>query len=231
MVASGAYTENFRSALNGFNRTDVVQFIQRQTVEHEKALRLLREENARLLQDAANVGGDTDRLQEEINLLQKKLAECEAELSANRDEIASLTEQNDTLYQEQKALQAALAEKDAAPKVQPAPVKTLDRPMTTPGLSTSNSSNFNEMELAAYRRAELTERMARERATAAADRMHSIFTQAEEKLTLTASDMEHIMEGLRGNYEQMATMMEHIRGILAESNDSLRASAELSGLV
>ena len=39
---------NFRNALNGFNRTDVVQFIQNQTTEHEKEMRLLREENARL---------------------------------------------------------------------------------------------------------------------------------------------------------------------------------------
>ena len=39
-----ASVENFRSALHGFNRTDVVQFIQAQTVEHEKALRLLQDE-------------------------------------------------------------------------------------------------------------------------------------------------------------------------------------------
>ena len=52
MLGAGAFTENFRSALNGFNRTDVVQFIQRQTVEHEKAMRHLREENARLKQAA-----------------------------------------------------------------------------------------------------------------------------------------------------------------------------------
>ena len=47
----------FRSALHGFNRTDVVQFIQSQTAAHEKSLRLLREEITRL-EDALNAANE-----------------------------------------------------------------------------------------------------------------------------------------------------------------------------
>ena len=75
MVGVGAFTENFRSALNGYNRTDVVQFIQRQTIEHEKAMRLLREENARLKQAAAEPGDKGGDRQAEIDELLKAKSE------------------------------------------------------------------------------------------------------------------------------------------------------------
>lgn len=42
---------NFRAALNGFNRTDVVAYIEECAINHEKALRQLRDENARLRAD------------------------------------------------------------------------------------------------------------------------------------------------------------------------------------
>lgn len=42
---------NFRAALNGFNRSDVVAYIEECAINHEKALRQLRDENARLRAD------------------------------------------------------------------------------------------------------------------------------------------------------------------------------------
>jgi hypothetical protein len=87
------------------------------------------------------------------------------------------------------------------------------------------------MELAAYRRAELAERMARERAVAASERMNNIFTQADEKLTMTANDMQRVLEDLQTGYTRLQAMMEDARNILAESSDGIKASAELSGLV
>ena len=39
---------NFRAALGGFNRSDVVNYIEECSINHERALRQLREENARL---------------------------------------------------------------------------------------------------------------------------------------------------------------------------------------
>ena len=231
-MAVGAYTENFRSALNGFHRTDVVQFIQRQSVEHEKAMRLLREENARLKQSASN-SADKEQLQAELANMQKKLAECEAQLAMAKEQNLALTNQNQTLIQEKESLQAELAEKEAAP-VQPqpqTPMKALDRPMVAPGGLATAPNGFNEMELAAYRRAELAERMARERAAAASERMQNIFHQADEKLTLTANDMNRILDAMRVSYEQMSAMMQDARNILAESSEGIKASAELSGLV
>ena len=46
-----ALDRNFRAALNGFNRSDVVNYIEECSIQHERALRQLRDENARLRAD------------------------------------------------------------------------------------------------------------------------------------------------------------------------------------
>ena len=253
MLGAGAFTENFRSALNGFNRTDVVQFIQRQSVEHEKAMRLLREENARLKQVSTEVNGGTEQLQAEKKQLADKIALQESQLaalmqqnSAYLQQIQSLMGEKTTLEaslaESQKALEAAIAAKDAAEAAKEAAetakeataepvVNTLDRPMASPVNLAGTPTSFEDMELAAYRRAELAERMARERAAASSERIQNIFAQADEKITLTATDMNQLLESFRSNFDQMQSILESARNILAESSDSLRASAELSSVV
>lgn len=99
-MADSAY--RFRTALQGFNRLDVIQFVERMTTRHETQLRQLQDENRRLQQD----------------------------LDALRDQLAQ-----------------AQAQPPAPQPISPAP-ELLVR------------------ELAAYRRAESAERVARERAEA-----------------------------------------------------------------
>ena len=227
MLGAGAFTESFRSALNGFNRTDVVQFIQRQTVEHEKAMRLLREENARLKQAAAAPAENTEHLQREKQALEATLAETVSKCNVLREQVTQLTAENTEL---KDALAAAVFEAETAKAAEPQ-TSSLDRPIAPPaGLATAPTS-FDELELAAYRRAEQTERMARERAFASSERIQGIYRQAESKMNLTASDMNLLLDNLRTNYEQMQALMETARNILAESADSLKVSADLSGVV
>ncbi len=183
-------SESFRSALHGFNRTDVVQFIQRQTTEHEKEVRLLREENA--------------RLQEALTAARAEAENC-------------------------RLLKEALeAERLAAPEPAPAeqPTPALDAPMT-PMASVVAPSEFNEMELAAYRRAEMTERMARERAAASTERMKRIFLQTDEKLTLTAQDMTTLLNAFQNDFDQLRALLDTARGIVNESSAGLKAAADI----
>ena len=82
-------TETFRTSLHGFNRTDVVQFIQKMTTAHEKELRLREEEN--------------DRMRQELDTL--------------RDEAAQLRAQNEALTaQVKELLQAALGHPVSEPQ-------------------------------------------------------------------------------------------------------------------
>ena len=188
--------ENFRSALHGFNRTDVVQFIQAQTTEHEKALRLLREENA--------------RLQEALEVARAEAADATAQL---------------------EALSAAQETQEAAPA--PAPAETaLNAPMPpAASVVAAAPSNFNEMELAAYRRAEMTERMARERAAASAERMKTVFAQADEKLTLTSRDFATLLDAFRNDFDKVQQLLTTAQSIVDESSAGLKAAAEIAGEV
>lgn len=70
-----ASTDTFRTALHGFNRTDVVQYIQKINGAHEKELRALREENEQLTREA-------ESLKKELAVLQEKAAALEAERAA-----------------------------------------------------------------------------------------------------------------------------------------------------
>ena len=191
-------TENFRSALHGFNRTDVVQFIQRQTAEHEKELRLLQEENARLREALDAARQEAERI------------------GAERD---SLTAQIATVSVEQAP------EAEEAQNQKP----ELDAPMANPvSVATAVPASFDELELAAYRRAEMTERMARERAAASEERMKSIFAQADEKLTLTAQDFATLSDSFRAGFEQLQQLLATAQGIVNESSEGLRDAADLT---
>ena len=71
-----ATTDNFRSSLHGFNRMDVVQFIQKTTSEHELELRRLAEERT--------------RQQEELEQQKKELAARQEESERQKQELSQL---------------------------------------------------------------------------------------------------------------------------------------------
>ena len=190
--------ENFRTSLHGFNRTDVVQFIQAQTAEHEKALRLLREENT--------------RLQEALEAARAEAAEASTQLEA-------LT----------AAQEAAAQSAEAVPSPSESALNAPMAPMAS--VVSAAPSNFNEMELAAYRRAEMTERMARERAAASAERMKTVFSQADEKLTLTSQDFATLLDTFRNDFDKLEQLLSTAQGIVDESSAGLKAAAEVAGEV
>ncbi len=68
---------NFRAAINGFNRSDVVNYIEECSINHERALRQLRDENARLRADLQKLQAEKDAL--EANQTEPEEAEPEAE--------------------------------------------------------------------------------------------------------------------------------------------------------
>ena len=187
--------ENFRTSLHGFNRTDVVQFIQAQTTEHEKALRLLREENT--------------RLQEALEAARAEAAEASTQLEA-------LT----------AAQEVAAQSAEAVPSPSESALNAPMAPMAS--VVSAAPSNFNEMELAAYRRAEMTERMARERAAASAERMKTVFSQADEKLTLTSQDFATLLDTFRNDFDKLEQLLSTAQGIVDESSAGLKAAAEVA---
>lgn len=74
-------TENFRSALHGFNRTDVVQFIQKTTTEHERELRRMDEDKGRLQ-------AELEELRQEMEMLRSKNVELVEEVKSLQSSAA-----------------------------------------------------------------------------------------------------------------------------------------------
>ena len=195
-----------------------MQFIQQQTIAHEKAQRYLREENARLLDELEAVRAERDAQLESLNALQTALEEANAEKEALQEALAAA----------QSAPQAPVA--SAAPAAAEVPVQApvLDAPMMpTATVAAAAPADFNELELAAYRRAELTERMAKERAAASSERMRSIFCQADEKLCLTAQDFATLLDAFRNDFEQLQQAVQAAQSVLNDSSASLKNAAEL----
>ena len=183
-----ATTDSFRSSLHGFNRMDVVQFIQKTTSEHELELRRLAEERT--------------RQQEELEQQKKELAARQEESERQKQELSQLrAEQNAALRQAQEP-----AERPAAAVQKP---------------------RYDEMELTAYRRAEQTERMARERAAVSAVRMRSAFEQAEEKLKARRQDITGLSDRFHADYDRLKQALDSVQDVFRESSERLHAAAEL----
>ena len=120
-----AELQTFRSAFNGFNREDVVRYIEYLNTRHNDQVAQLNNELAQLREQLAQVQAEPDRQ-----------ADLELRLEQSQERCAAL--------ESELAAASALLDETLAAK-QTAQVRT-------------------ENELEAYRRAERTERLARERA-------------------------------------------------------------------
>ncbi len=213
-----AAIDNFRSSLHGFNRTDVVQFIQQQTAAHDKALRTLKDENTRLQEALTEARAELESLKAENEAL---FLDLEAARLASSEEKEAAPIELPTPAIETEAIPAPIIE--AKPVIEePIVVPTTVAPIDAP-----KNAEFNELELLAYRRAEMTERMARERAAASAQRMKTIFSQVDEKLTVSAGDIATVIDSFQKDCDQLQLVLAEIRGIVDESSSGLKAVSDL----
>ena len=152
----------FRTAVSGFNRTDVVNYIESTSIEHQKALRKLTDERDKLAAENA-------RLQVELAGLQKRLEQAQADNDALSGQVNALAQEGSDLAEQLKKSEEARQELLARPVPQPAepeePAPQPEEPETeaTPEEPVQEPS-LTEKELTAYRRAEQTERNAAVRA-------------------------------------------------------------------
>lgn len=192
-------TETFRTSLNGFNRTDVVQFIQKMTTNHEKELKTLREEN--------------EKSSEALELLRDDQARLEAQNAELTEKLAALEAQNAAL----EAQNAELTEKLAAKAAEPSPA-----PAAAPAAPVS--AQIAEHELAAYRRAEGMERKARERAEATTKLLKGVFAKATDRLNAGSAEFAAAAEKFRADYEHMQQLLADAKGVFDASADEIRAA-------
>lgn len=207
--------EGFRTQLKGFHREDVINFIQQQTQEHERRVRTMQEEIVRLqgeLNDARTEAeqahgaqeAEAETTQEELAQASERCAELEAENAAAREEIARLTKRCEALEE------AAAKQPEPAAEEKPA---------------AEESENYKELELAAYRRAELAERMAKERAAASDEQMKRILALTDERLMHTSQDFQTLLETFTKDFEQLRQVIRSAQALVAESAGGLQETA------
>lgn len=207
--------EGFRTQLKGFHREDVINFIQQQTQEHERRVRTMQEEIARLqgeLNDARTEAerahgaqeAEAETTQEELAQASERCAELEAENAAAREEIARLTKRCEALEE------AAAKQPEPAAEEKPA---------------AEEPEKYRELELAAYRRAELAERMAKERAAASDEQMKRILALTDERLMHTSQDFQTLLETFTKDFEQLRQVIRSAQALVAESAGGLQETA------
>ena len=97
----------FRTAVSGFNRTDVVNYIESASMEHQKALRKLTDERDKLAVENA-------QLQTQLTGLQARLIQVQADNDALTEQVNTLAQEGSDLAEQLKAAEAARAEAAAA---------------------------------------------------------------------------------------------------------------------
>ena len=152
----------FRTAVSGFNRTDVVNYIESTSIEHQKALRKLTDERDKLAAENA-------RLQTEQAELQQRLEQAQADNDALSGQVNTLAQEGAELAEQLKQSEEARQELLIRPAPQPEepaePAPQPEEPETEAApAEPAQEPSLTEKELTAYRRAEQTERNAAVRA-------------------------------------------------------------------
>lgn len=145
-----AASHTFRSAIGGFNREDVVQYIEYTRSKHDAEIAQLKSDNQALKDELAVLRGQPAQAPSED--LSAKLVELEEKLTAAEQE-------RNALLAQVAQLQAELTAKEVAAPQSP-------------------SQELAGKELEAYRRAERAERVARERAQLIYDQANGVLADA-----------------------------------------------------
>ena len=145
----------FRTAVSGFNRTDVVNYIESASMEHQKALRKLTDERDKLA---------AENVQTQLTGLQARLIQVQADNDALTKQVNTLAQEGSDLAEQLKAAEAARAEAAAQPQPAPEAEPIEEAPAAETPEAPAQEPSLTEKELTAYRRAEQTERNAAVRA-------------------------------------------------------------------
>lgn len=216
--------KNFRTALHGFNREDVVAYIESLTLDQEKERRSLQDANLRLVAqlDEANAAleqvQNNPTLEQALEAAKNELALANEQLDALKAENVALTAKNRTLETELTQLREHAT--TAAPLSAPIP------PVAEVMPTQPKERDYSELELAAYRRAEVTERLARERSAEVYRQVRAVFSNASARIETGKSDLDQLTRTLQLDINQLLQLLSTIRGSYAEAEQSFQAVSE-----
>ena len=194
---------NFRSALNGFNRQDVANYLEYLNNRHNTEITQLNTDLEALRQQQQKPQIDPQQLALEARCmdLQEKLAQAEQERDNARQE------RDEALAREQTAkrqLEDAQRARDEAV------------------IQASGAKLDTNQELEAYRRAERAERVARERAELVYSETGAVLTQASTRVESALRQMNGISQQVTSQLDPLQTAISASRMALQDAADTIQ---------
>lgn len=186
---------NFRSAFNGFNREDVVHYIEYLNTKHT---------------------AEINRMNSELDYLRGQQAQAAPADTAELDEtIAQQAARIRELFDRCKELEAELT---AVREEKEALVQQAAEPIAAPAVPQGSYKSRMEEELEAYRRAERTERYARERAQQLYHQVNGALADATAKVDDTARHVGQMTD-------KVVAQLAELQDAVTESKQALRDAA------
>ncbi len=190
----------FRTAINGFHRADVTNFIEASAREHQTALEQAQqqlEETTRQLNEAMQQLDAANRQLEEQqkaeDTLRQELEESKKALDEQTAMSNELLQQLDETETALKATQTAL-EEAMTPEPEPA-----EAPEAQP--------DYTTLELEAYRRAEAMERLSAERSAKLRTELNGLLDQVSSRYEQTGTEIQALTEDIRTNLQRLMESM------------------------
>ena len=206
MDTSGATVVRFRTALAGFHKGDVTNYISqsaranRDTVSDLKQqIQALQEENAQLRSTAA----DSDYI---------------AELEEKASALADLQQENVLLKNRVRQLEFKLEEAESAIQ---------EAPQEEPAAQESHDEDIKAMELAAYRRAEEMERRVSQRARMLATQLDGIAQQSSQKLDAAVDSAKNVLASIASQLQILHNTSEDLNFAMADSLEQMKMVSSL----
>ena len=201
--------KNFRSAFNGFNREDVVRYIEYMNNHHTTQLNELNTEleflRAKLKAAQAAPSIDSEMI-DRLNAALLQIGELEtrcAELEKERDEALAVNgdpELEAKCAELTRERDEALAAAEAARAAQVAAAQ-----------------NCAAQELEAYRRAERTERLAKERAEQVYTKVNGVLSDATVKVDEAAAQISEVSDQVLARLNQLQNAVSGSKQALEEA--------------
>ena len=227
-------TMNFRSAFHGFNREDVVRYIEYLNAKHASELSQLRAE-LESSQGVVTLSGETNPWKQQLEEQARTISRLQDQLAHNAMDDPHSPEEWDANidariqaeFDRDAALEAqaqAEAERDAALEAQRLAEADRDAALAANAQSAAAAAtqqNLYMEELEAYRRAERTERLAKERASRIYHLVDTALAGATSRVEETFSQIDQLTGMVTQQLDNLQTAVTDSKQALADATATL----------
>ena len=210
----------FRSAFNGFSRTDVVNYIEETSAAHQKAIEQLEGEKQQLMQENDHLLAENARLTTELADLKAAQEKLKEEDSALSQQIVTLSQEASELAERAQRAQKELEELKAAQASAQEENPASAEPEMPDGEPEADAENLQTQELAAYRRAEQAERNAMARARKLREQLNLLCEQSKDRYLDAGEEISALSSDLSAGLTRLSETLVDIQVIFDDAENA-----------